>query len=266
VTPWLAGVAAVCALVAVSVVIIQMKQPPAAAGPIAPPPAPELAPVKSATPAPVVDTPAEKPEPIIAKADSPAKPEEQPIAKAEPVKPPAIGKLDAEPPVPVAPPPSEPPVAVTTVPGPPRVAQMAPAPVATSSLEPVAPAPAQPQPAPPVAEAVAPDAAQASADWHSFVNRGDALMQQRQREDALDAYLNAFDLATDGRPVGAAEVAQLCKKVANFQMSFGSLAEARQTLEHGRQTLKRMAAGKDGADRQKYLDQIENTLRSLPRE
>ena len=49
-------------------------------------------------------------------------------------------------------------------------------------------------------------------------------------------------------------------------MSFGSLAEARQTLERGRQMLKRMAGGKDGGDRQKYLEQIENSLRSLPRD
>jgi hypothetical protein len=49
-------------------------------------------------------------------------------------------------------------------------------------------------------------------------------------------------------------------------MSFGSLAEARQTLERGRASLKRMTGGKDGGDRQKYLEQIENSLRTLPRE
>jgi hypothetical protein len=48
-------------------------------------------------------------------------------------------------------------------------------------------------------------------------------------------------------------------------MSLDSRAEARETLERGRQSLKRMAGGKDG-DRQKYLEQIENTLRTLPRD
>jgi hypothetical protein len=82
----------------------------------------------------------------------------------------------------------------------------------------------------------------------------------------MEAYLNAFDLASDGRPVSVGELAQLCKKVASLQMNLGSLAEARTTLERGRQSLKRMAAGKDGGERQKYLEQIENTLRGLPRD
>jgi glutamate synthase domain-containing protein 2 len=157
---------------------------------------------------------------------------------------------------------------VTTLPGAPRVSQVVPAGGATSSLEPISAPRAQPVASAPVGgapEAAAPEAAPAG-DWHTLVNTGDALMAQRQRDDAMDAYLNAFDLATDGRPVTATEVAQLCKKLANFQMSFGSLAEARQTLEHGRQTLKHMTGGKDGGDRQKYIDQLENSLRSLPRD
>jgi len=272
-TPWLAGIAAVCALVAVSVVIIQLKQPvPAATGPVVPPPAPELTPMKLSALPPVADVAPQKSEPSVAKAEPVAAPAEQPTVKA--VSPtvaattPAKPDPNAEPPAPVALPPSEPPVAVTTVPGPSRVAQIVPAPVATSSLEPVSRPPNQPPPTVPATAATVPppDASQPAEDWHAFVSRGDALMQQRQRDDALEAYLNAFDLATDGRQIAAADVAQLCKKVANFQMSFGSLAEARQTLEHGRQTLKRMTGGKDGGDRQKYVDQIENTLRSLPRE
>ncbi|MEP6668339.1 MAG: protein kinase [Chthoniobacter sp.] len=265
-TPWLAGIAAVCALVAVSVVIIQLKQPvPAATGPVVPPPAPELAPIKSAALPPVADVTPQKSEPLMAKAEPGATPTEQPATKAEPAAT-TPAKLDpnAEPPAPVALPPSEPPVAVTTLPGPAKVAQIVPAPVATSSLEPVSRPPTQPPATTP--EATPPEAPQPAEDWHAFVSRGDALMQQRQRDDALEAYLNAFDLATDGRQIAAADVAQLCKKVANFQVSFGSLAEARQTLEHGRQTLKHMTGGKDGGDRQKYVDQIENTLRSLPRE
>jgi len=268
-TPWLAGIAAVCALVAVSVVIIQLKQPvPAATGPVVPPPAPELAPIKPAALPPVAEASPQKSESLVAKAEPAAAPAEQPTAKAESVPPvgatPPKSDPAAEPPAPVTPPASEPPVAVATVPGSSRVAQIVPAPVATSSLEPAPRSPTQPPPTAP--EAAPPGAPQAAEDWHAFVSRGDVLMQQRQRDDALEAYLNAFDLATDGRPVAAADVAQLCKKVANFQVSFGSLAEARQTLEHGRQTLKRMTGGKDGADRQKYVDQIENTLRSLPRE
>ncbi|HSI14642.1 MAG TPA: protein kinase [Chthoniobacter sp.] len=258
ITPWLAGIAAVCALVAVSVVVIQMKQSPVpGVGPMVPP-APELAPVKTSTPPPVAEAApsVEKAEPTV------TAPEDRLTVKAEPnptiAAMPPKAEPSTEPPAPVTLPPSEPPVAVATVPV--RVAQVVPPPVTTSSLEPVAP-PTQPPTSSP--EVAPPDPA---ADWHSFVSRGDALMQQRQRDDALDAYLNAFDLATDGRPIAASDVALLCKKLANFQMSFGSLAEARQTLEHGRQTLKRLPAGKDGGDRQKYLDQIENTLRTLPRD
>jgi hypothetical protein len=254
ITPWLAGIAAVCALVAVSVVIIQMRQPPReVVGQIVPPPAPELTPLKSKAPPPVADEPIEKSEPTIAKAE--------PVAPVATVQPKA-----GEPPVPVAPPPSEPPVAVASLPGPSRVEQIVPSPVATSSLEPAPRATLPVQPQPPAPGTPIAEPADSAADWHSFVSRGDALMQQHQRDDALDSYLNAFDLATDGRSVAAADVAQLCKKLANFQMSFGSLAEARQTLEHGRQALKKMAAGKDGVERQKYLEQIENTLRTLPRD
>jgi serine/threonine protein kinase len=265
ITPWLAGIAAVCALVAVSVVIIQMKQPAReVASQAVPPPAPELAPVKSKTLPPVAEASGEKSEPAVAKAEPAGPASEQPAVKAEPVAPVAIVPKAGEPPVPVAPPPSEPPVAVASLPGSPKVEQVVPAP--TSSLEPAPRATLPPQPQPPAPGAPPSEPVDPAADWHAFVSRGDALMAQHQRDDALDAYLNAFDLATDGRPVAAADVAQLCKKLANFQMSFGSLAEARQTLEHGRQTLKKMSGGKDGAERQKYLEQIENSLRSLPRD
>lgn len=265
ITPWLAGIAAVCALVAVSVVVIQMKQSPVpAAGPIVPP-APELVPVKTAPPAPVAEVSPVKSEPTV------TAPDERPTVKADPAPTiaatmPAKTEPVTEPPAPVTLPPSEPPVAVATLPTsvPTRVAQVVPPPVTTSSLEPVAP-PTQPPTSAPAS--IPPETAPpAASDWHTLVSRGDSLMQQRQRDDALDAYLSAFDLATDGRAISPAEVAQLCKKLANFQMSFGSLAEARQTLEHGRQTLKRLPSGKDGGDRQKYLDQIENTLRTLPRD
>jgi len=262
-TPWLAGFAAVCGLVAVSVAIIQMRQSSAPApGPMVPP-APELAPARTSKPAPVAE--AGKVEPAVAKTE----PSTAPEVKAESVPtvaattPPKTEPI-AEPPAPVVPPPSEPPVAVASIPASTaKVEQIVPPPVATSSLEPVAPITRPPASVP---ETATPETAPPAADWHALVSRGDALMQQRQRDDALDAYLNAFDLVTDGRPISPADVAQLCKKLANFQMSFGSLAEARQTLEHGRQTLKHLPAGKDPTERQKYLDQIENTLRTLPRD
>jgi serine/threonine protein kinase len=273
-TPWLAGVAAVCALVAVSVVVIQMMRPvPPAAGPVAPPPAPELAPIKSA-PLPVAES-GSKTEPAVAKTDPAPAATEPTVGKAEPTvsKPeltvsasPGPAKTDspAEPPAPVAPPPSEPPVAVATVPGPPRVAQIVPPPVPTSTLERMPPV--QP-PAPAAPEAAVPaETPAANEDWHALVSQGDALMQQRQRDEGMDAYLKAFDLATDGRSASALEISQLCKKLSTYQKNLGSLAEARQTLELGRQTLKRMTGGKDSGDRMKYIEQIENTLRSLPRD
>jgi serine/threonine protein kinase len=272
ITPWLAGIAALCAVVAVSVVLIQMMRSPArVAGPVVPPPAPELAPIKSATAAPEAApekaaAPADKkealaatPEPVLAKTEPPA-PATTPSPKPDSA---------SEPPAPVAPPPSEPPVAVTTLPGP-RVPQIIPSSGATTGIVPVAPGSASS--GFPAAQsssdttAPAPEAPPTEGDWHTLVTQGDRLMDRRQRDDAMDAYLNAFDLASDGRAVGAAELASLCKKVASLQMSFGSLAEARQTLEKGRQSLKKMTGGKDAGDRQRYLDQIENTIRSLPRD
>lgn len=269
ITPWLAGIAAVCALVAVSVVIIQMKNPSReTVSQTVPPSAPALAPAKAAaTPLPVADAPAEKSGAAIAKAETVTPPTEQPTAKADPVAPAAAlpPKNNSEPPVPLASLPSEPPVAVATVPGASKVEQIIPPPASRTDLE-SAPRPAMAvQIAPPAAQAPAalPDP---GADWHAFVTRGDVLMQQHQKDDAMDAYLNAFDLATDGRPVSAADVASLCKKLAQYQMSFGSLAEARQTLEHGRQALKKLNGGKDAGDRQKHLEQIENMIRALPRD
>jgi serine/threonine protein kinase len=288
-TPWLAGVAALCALVAVSVVIVQMMRPvPREVAPAVPPPAPELAPIKPAAP-PVVDNPAESTEPKVAKNDTePAKPE-TPSTPAEPgaektepktqptlplvgdapialVNSPAKNDSGGEPPAPVAPPPSEPPVAVATVPGSQRVPQIVPAPVGTTSLE-QAPVPrAEPVNPQPGANPPAPDAPANEVDWHTLANSGDALMERRQNDDAMDAYTNAFDMATDGRPVSAAEITQLCRKLATYQIRFGSTADARRTLDQGRAALKRMSGGKDNADRQKLIEQIENSIRSLPRD
>jgi hypothetical protein len=289
-TPWLAGVAALCALVAVSVVVIQMMRPassPTAAN-IAPP-APELAPIKPAVSAP--DSSGEKPEAKVEKNEAAmAKPEpaatpSAAVAKTEPAPPvspdastapvvpiastPAKTEPASEPPAPVAPPPSEPPVAVATIPGTSRVVQVVPPPVATTSLVP-APAPVPRAqavgPAPTGPATSAPDAAATDADWHTLASNGDILMARRQNDEAMDAYTTAFALATDGRPVSASEVTQLCRKLANYQAHFGSTADARQTLDQGRQTLKRMTAGKDIGDRQKYLEQIEYAIRSLPRD
>ena len=288
-TPWLAGVAALCALVAVSVVIIQVMRPtPQLVAPAVPPPAPDLAPIKPAVPL-VADNPTEKEEPKVAKNDTePAKPNaaktdtpnEPTVAKTEPtplvvgdapvalVNPPAPAKNNptGEPQAPVAPPPSEPPVAVATVPGSQRVMQIVPAPVATTSLE-QAPVPrAEAVNPPPGTNPPAPEPPAPEVDWHTLVNSGDALMAQRQSDDAMDAYTNAFDLATDGRPVSAGELAQLCRKLANYQIRFGSTADARRTLDQGRAALKKMSGGKESGDRQKYIEQIENSIRSLPRD
>jgi serine/threonine protein kinase len=97
-TPWLAGVAAVCALVAVSVVIIQVMRPAKeTVAPSAPPSAPELAPIKPA-PLPVADAGSEKSE-SPATTTSP----EPTVAKTEPTAPASPGPAPTtEPPAPVA--------------------------------------------------------------------------------------------------------------------------------------------------------------------
>jgi hypothetical protein len=115
----------------------------------------------------------------------------------------------------------------------------------------------------PVAPAV-PDRPVVGEDWRHYQAEGDALVSQRQRDAAVEAYLSALDLATDGRAVTAVEVAALCRKAANLQIGLGSPAEARQTLEKGRAALKKIAGG--GAERQKAIEQIENQIRTLPRD
>jgi hypothetical protein len=61
-------------------------------------------------------------------------------------------------------------------------------------------------------------------------------------------------------------VASLAKKVAQWQVTLGSNAEARQTLERARAALKRMTAPKDALERQKLTEEIENSLRRLGRD
>ena len=231
--PWLAGVAALCALVAVSVVLLQMNRPaPTVNAPINPPPAPDLKPVQ------VAAVPVE-----------PAKPEPEP-AKTEPPK----SEPVAEPPVPVAAPPVEAPVAVVPM----RTEQVAPPPIVPATPAPMAVG--TPPVAPPTAEPAEVE------DWRAFVIEGDALMAQRHREEATEAYVEAFNLATDGRPITATEVASLTKKVSQLQIMLGSNAEARQTLDRGRATLKRMTSPKDALERQKLTEEIENSLRRLLRD
>ena len=242
--PWLAGVAALCALVAVSVVVLQMNRPAQVVNaPINPPPAPDLVPVRVAA----VPVEPANPEPEPAKTEPP---------KAEPamvaaVTPPKTEPV-AEPPVPVPAPPAEAPVAVVPMP------QVVPPPIV-----PATPAPmvvATPPAAPPAAEPAEVE------DWRAFVIEGDALMAQRHREEATEAYVEAFNLATDGRPITSAEVASLAKKVSQLQIMLGSNAEARQTLDRGRATLKRMTTPKDAVERQKLLEELENSLRRLMRD
>jgi len=254
--PWLAGVAALCALVAVSVVVLQMNRPaPTANTPINPPPAPDLAPMQVAT----APEPAAIPEPEPAKPEPPkAEPAEPVVPKAEPamvatVNPPPAAPV-AEPPVPVPAPAAEPPSAVVS---------MRPEQVAPPSAPPVVPPPMAAGPVPVVP--LVPEPAEVE-DWRAYATEGDALMANRRREEAMEAYLAAFDLATDGRVIGAPEVAGLAKKVSQWQVTLGSNAEARQTLDRARATLKRMTSPKDAIERQKLIEEIENSLRRLGRD
>ncbi len=278
-TPWLVGIAALCAVAAVSAVLIVLMRPVLPGNvPIVPPPAPELASLQSAAREAAEDTAAIQPAPEPVKNESaktePA-PADPPVLKAEPVMPVAVVPAPSEPPAPVSAPPSEPPVAVMPPPPvAPVVTQLLPPPgattaltppTATTGLMPVAPmavpgtAPASETPEPTESLTV-------SEDWRRYVAAGDSLMNRRQRDEAIDAYLTAFDLATDGRAVTSVEIAALCRKTANLQIGLGSLAEARLTLERGRTMLKRMTNPKDAAERQRAIEQIENQIRSLPRD
>jgi serine/threonine protein kinase len=269
-TPWLAGVAALCALVAVSVVIIQMMRPvqPASA-PVVPPPAPELASMQASTQPNPVEPTASKAEPEVPKAEPAPPPVEVPAVKPEVTMPAVAAMPPTEPPAPVVAPPSDPPVAVASTPVPTKPVQLAPPPVASTGLMPAAPV-VVPEPArPPVAIPVVPEAPEkltGGEDWRRYVAEGDSLMNRRQRDEAIDAYLTAFDLATDGRPVTSVEIAALCRKTANLQIGLGSHAEARLTLERGRATLRKINNPKEAAERQRAIEQIENQIRTLPRD
>lgn len=257
--PWLAGIAALCALVAVSVVVIQLnRQPTVVNVPINPPPAPELKPVQEpVVPGAIAAGPVES----VKTENDPAKTEPPKAEPAEPKAEPALvatvnppkAEPVTEPPVPVAPPPSEAPMAVIPVPQ-----------VSPSALVPATPAPVAVMPPAPAIPAVPEPGA--VEDWRAYVTEGDALMNVRRRDEAMEAYLAAFDLATDGRQVPAQDVASLAKKVSQLQVMLGSNAEARQTLDRGRQTLKKMNSPKDAAERQKLVEDLENSLRRLMRE
>jgi serine/threonine protein kinase len=266
-TPWLAGLAAVCAMIAVSVVIIQMRHPaPSASLLVVPPPAPELASIQSTKPENVVEPVPAKIEPEPVKTEPTPPPVEVAPVKTETPMTVASIPPATEPPAPVPAPTPEPPVAVSSAPPPTKPTQLAPPPVATTGLMPAAPVAA---PGPPVAIPVVPEVPEkltGGEDWRRYVAEGDSLMNRRQRDEAIDAYLTAFDLATDGRPVTALEVAALCRKTANLQIGLGSHAEARLTLERGRTTLKRMTNPKETIERQRAIEQIENQIRSLPRD
>jgi serine/threonine protein kinase len=269
-------VAMVCALVAVGAVIFLMMRPvlpgstplqsAATPGPsteiasmqtTASPVSPEVLP---ATVKP--ETEAVKTEP--AKTEPAPAPVEVASVKPEMAAPPAVANVTptTEPPAPVSPPPSDPPVAVAPAPPGEKMTQLAPPP-ATTGLVPPAAVPGVPVPGVPVAEPV--DRLTSGEDWRRYVAEGDSLMNRRQRDEAIEAYLTAFDLATDGRPITSTDLAALCRKAANLQIGLGSNAEARLTLERGRITLKKINNPKD-TERARALEQIENQLRSLPRD
>jgi len=281
-TPPVVWIAVVCAVVAVGAVVFQMMRPvlPGSkplvpAGTVSETPKGIPAAQAEAQAGPEVASIPTKPESRPAKAEVVVKPEvPAPPVETPPVKPetlpPVASAAPAEPPVPVPAPPSEPPVAVIppVMPAVPKTAQIVPPPVNPTEI--IRPAVPPPQPAAPdVPVATVPDPSEkltSGEDWRQYVAAGDSLMNRRQRDEAVEKYLTAFDLATDGRPITSAEVAALCKKTANLQLGLGSREEARLTLERGRNVLKKMTNPKEAQDRGRLIEQIENQLRSLPRD
>jgi len=281
-TPPVVWIAVVCAVLAVGAVVFQMMRPvlPGSKPLVPPGTASEIpkgipVPLAEAPSGPEVASVSTKPESGPAKPEVAVKPEvaappvETPLVKPETL-PPVAASTPAEPTVPVPAPPSEPPVAVVppVMPTAPKVVQIVPPPV--NSTEIIRPAVPPPQPASPeVPVATVPDGTEkltSGEDWRRYVAAGDSLMNRRQRDEAVDQYLTAFDLATDGRAVTAVEVAALCKKTASLQLFLGSKEEARLTLERGRTVLKKMTNPKEALERGRAIEQIEGQLRSLPRD
>lgn len=265
-TPWVAGIA----VVAVGAVVFLLMRPMLPGSkPVVPPPGQEVASLSPAVPLPgpePVPAPVKAgPEPV--KPEPPSPPVEPPPPKPETPAVVASVPPPAEPPAPVPAPAPEPPVAVLPAPVVPKTVQIAPPPVGTTGL--IRPAPPAPEPAPPPSAVPVPEVPEkltSGEDWRRYVAQGDSLMNRRQRDEAIEAYLTAFDLATDGRLVSCTDVAALCKKTANLQIGLGSNAEARLTLERGRTTLKKMTNPKETSERLRAIEQLENQIRTLPRD
>lgn len=159
---------------------------------------------------------------------------------------------------------------------------------AESSQPPIA-QPEAPTPAPPPAEAVAatvtpaepiapeppaPAPEMALRDVaRSLHARGDRAITERHPVQALDYYAAALEAAQSSAAqpgvdaAARAEVALLSRKLGTLQARYASIAEARASFDHGRKALLRLKArGGWNGGHQHLLDEIEASMRALPRD
>ena len=103
--------------------------------------------------------------------------------------------------------------------------------------------------------------------------RGDRAITERHPVQALDYYSAALEAAQSsaaqpGADAAArAEVALLSRKLGTLQARYASTAEARASFDHGRKALLRLKArGGWNGGHQRLLDEIEASMRALPRD
>ena len=248
-------IAAGCAVIAVGVVLWKEFHPPAPAR-ILEPSAPNLA---AATPGPKPEPAKIEPEKpnteqygppatidILLAAATPAeKPHEPPVPlPALPHDPPTAGTKMPAPPVP----PSTPLGGPTTVVGGPRFSPGTGISAVPGTIPPV-------NSRPPVEPEYLPN------DWKAFVSKGESLQRRGRTDEAMDAYAEAIDVATNNpKMVPPAEFARVCMSLGTLQIQNGSTSEARRTFKEG---LDYLTKNKGPAS---AVEQLKNQLMKLPRE
>lgn len=110
------------------------------------------------------------------------------------------------------------------------------------------------------------------SSWQRMRDLGDTLIARDNRDTALIALTQAVDIGirTASAPGTSdderLDIARLCFRVGALQKQFVTPAEARRTLQRGRDLLASMRVGPDlTAERDSLLSDTEQLLRSISR-
>lgn len=107
------------------------------------------------------------------------------------------------------------------------------------------------------------------SQWKRLEDYGDLLMKNRNQPAAVLAYSEAIEVAlkaADASPNDVElqiEVATLCQRVGQIQVAYSSQAEAKATLQKGRNILLKIKNRSSGKAREKAIQDIESGLQKL---